>query len=1585
MQKRFSSWLALSVGGSDTVRQQYLLNMVLLGLAASGFLFGLVMAVLWALGRAPVLGMLAGLGVQPFYLLAYWLGRRGRVRLAAYVAATISFLVMVAVNYQLGLGHAVLIGYAIVTLAAGILIGTGAALLFTLLSIGAHLFIGAAQAAGSLLNPLSPDTTAVADGIALGLGLVVLVALNWLSSRELGGTLSRERELSAELRVRQAEWERPVIERTAELARANEQLRDEIAERERAEHENEERRRYLEGLLAAAPDAIVTLDARHRIVEWNPGAERLFGYSAEETIGRDIDDLVTGPDVFEEAIGFTRSVLSRKHVGPAETVRYRSDGSPVHVIVAGSPIVIRDELIGVVAVYTDITERVRAEEGQRKALAEALQATQALRESEERYRRLVETSPDAITVTDLRGKLIMANQRNAELHGCESVEELLDRDAFEFIAPEDRQRAMENARRTLETGSIRNVEYEMLRKDGSRYSAELSASLITDADGEPAAFIGVVRDITQRKQVEEALRRRAEELDVLQAIVLDITAAHDLPTLLQTIVERAALLLGAPGGGLYLCDAVREEARCVVSYNTPRDYTGTVLKYGDGAAGTVAQTGEPLIIDDYRAWSRRAPVYEEEQPFTAVLSVPMIWKGQVTGVIHVLRDVKGGCFTQTELELLTLFANHAAIAVENARLREQTQREITERRQAEETLRQRTAQLEALREVGLELTAQLDLDVLLRSVVSRAVELLGGTEGGLYLYRQEQDVLEWAVATDGARPPIGTVLRRGEGLSGRIRETGEPLIVDDYQHWEGRASVYEGYPFGSVVGVPVRWGPAGADAELLGVLIVSTDLVGVFSPADAELLSLLATRAAIAIRNTRLYEEAKRRALEQQMLREAALALTTTLDRNEVIDRILAQLQEVVPYDTASVQLLRTGPKQGQEDSSAPGRRGDYLEIVGERGFPNPEQILGITFDPSREDNPNREVVHTRASFIVADAPTVYEEFTRDPHAPAGIRSWLGVPMLVGERLIGMIALDKIEAGFYTEQHARLAEAFAAQAAIAVENSRLFQSEREQRELTEALEKAAAAVSSTLELDQVLDRILEQVERVVTGDAFNVMMIEGDIARAVRWLTRGRVERRYRQFAARVAKYPNLVRMVESGEPVVVSDSAIDPDWVVEEGWEWVRSYVGAPVQVTGSTVGFLSVYGTRAGQFGAADARRLQAFAGHAAAAIENARLYQQLRDHAELLEQRVKERTAELYAQYARLDAILRSTADGIVVTGVEGEILQTNLVAQRWLTQTLSPEEASRLQDAVRRVAARADEHPVDLIEMTGLDLELSGAPILEPMTGESPQLGSSEPGLSARGEPAAVVVVHDASHLKALERMKTRFVTNISHELRTPITTIKLYIHLMQRQPDKREEYLDVLAQEADHQAALVQDILQISHIDAGRLEMAPRPTSINELTETIVVSHRVLAQRRGLVLKHNPEEPGPIALVDPKRMTQVLNNLVENAIRYTPSGGTVTVSTGTREAERRTWATAVVADTGIGIPAAELPHVFDRFFRGEEPRTMQVSGTGLGLAIVKEIVELHGGRVAVESEVGVGSAFTVWLPLGERVYSEEGKL
>jgi GAF domain-containing protein len=1194
-------------------------------------------------------------------------------------------------------------------------------------------------------------------------------------------------------------------------------------------------------------------------------------------------------------------------------------------------------------------------------------------------------------------------------------------------------------------------------------------------------------DIKERRRAEEALRRRAEELAALQDTVLDITARRDLSTLLETTIRRAASLLNAPSGGLYLCDRDQKETRCVVSYNTLGDYTGTVLEYGEGAAGTVAQTGKPLIIDDYRTWDARAAVFEEEQPFTAVVSAPMIWQEEAIGVIHVLDRAEERRFTETDLDLLSLFANHAAIAVENARLLEVAD--------------QRVAELQAVRQASLQLTSTLELEPVLKTILQSALELVSADDAHVFLY--DNDQLEFGAALwngEHQQEPYDSV--RPHGLTYTVARTGERVVVSDAmsdplfadRKWEG-----------AIVGLPLTVG-----AEVQGVMNIAYERPHRFSDDELRVLELLADQAALAIRNARLYNETRGSALEQETLREAALSLTTALERDEVVERILAQLQRVVPYDTASVQLLQ----------------GDQLELVGGRGFPNLEELLGVTFDCNAKDNPNREVVLTRKPIILEDAAKVYEEFRREPHAQAVIRSWLGVPMLVGDRLIGMIALDKREPGFYGQEHAGLAEAFAAQAGVAIENAQLhqetvrqlaqtevlremmlaaastldfdqvldrtidvledamgieylglmrpdesgrfmighpsmlgfarpdgryrfpidqcvsgqvyqagepmilsdirqaevyaaadedvrsemavpvrigdkvvavlslessrldafneddlaffiavagqlgvamenaqlFEAEREQRQLSEALEEAAAAVSSTLELEQVLDRILEQVERVVAGDTFNIMLIRNEYAYVVRWrgYEKTGVADSISTYSVRLSEYPTLSRMSQTGRPILIPDTAEEDDWVLQEGWEWLRSCVAAPIQIGGTTVGFLNVDSTNPGQFSTDDARRLETFASHAATAIENARLYERLRDHAEMLGERVAERTAQLQAQYARLEAILDSTVNGIVVAGPGGELVLANPIAREWLTQSLSPEEADLLRRTLQDLANRAEENPEQVLELTGLDLQLRAANI-------------EESGVEGA---TAVVAIHDISHLKALDRMKSRFVSNVSHELRTPIATIKLFAHLMQKQPERWREYLEPLAQEADHQANLVEDILEISRVDAGRLEIKPEPTNLNELIEIVVVNHATRAREDGLTLEHQAVEPGPECLADPQRLIQVLDNLIDNALRYTPEGGKVTIATGEAEAEGRFWATVTIADTGMGIPADELPHVFERFFRGEKPRMMQTSGTGLGLAIVNEIAGLHGGRVTVESEVDAGSAFTVWLPLAQ---------
>ena len=293
-----------------------------------------------------------------------------------------------------------------------------------------------------------------------------------------------------------------------------------------------------------------------------------------------------------------------------------------------------------------------------------------LRESEERFRGIAERSVDGIVELDLEGRITYVSPSAKTVLGYEP-QEMVGTHIGRYVSESDFPKIAATMSTLLNGMNVTGLQGEVLRKDGTGVPAEVNAQPVF-RDGKVVGVQGIVRDITRQKQLEDELRRHVQELDSLHETLLEITGRRELPQLLNSIVERAARLLGAPSGALYLCNPKSREVRCVVAYNTMVNTVGVVLRYGEGAAGVIAETGKPLIIDDYRTWPGRAAVYEKDRPFGAVLSAPMIWQGRVTGVIHVLRyDTKR--FAQKDLGLLTMFANHASIAVENARLYDELQ------------------------------------------------------------------------------------------------------------------------------------------------------------------------------------------------------------------------------------------------------------------------------------------------------------------------------------------------------------------------------------------------------------------------------------------------------------------------------------------------------------------------------------------------------------------------------------------------------------------------------------------------------------------------------------------------------------------------------------------------------------------------------------------------------------------------------------------------------------------------------------------------------------------------------------------------
>jgi PAS domain S-box-containing protein/putative nucleotidyltransferase with HDIG domain len=539
-------------------------------------------------------------------------------------------------------------------------------------------------------------------------------------------------------------------------------------------------------------------------------------------------------------------------------------------------------------------------------------------------------------------------------------------------------------------------------------------------------------DATKHRQTEEALRQRAEELAALQATILEIAAPFDLPTQLNLVVERAVELLKASEGGLYLCDPERQEVRCVVSYKTVADYTGVVLKYGEGAAGVVAQTGKALVIDDYRTWLGRAVVFNMDMPFSAVLSVPMIWQGRLNGVIHVLEKSEFRHFSQTDLELLNMFASHAAIAVEHARLHDTAQREIAERRRTEEVLARRTNEMLELYNTSLEINSQQDVPTLLNSIVRRAAGLLNVNMGGLYLVEPDGQSLKLVVGYNLPEETIGTILKLGEGLSGLVAETGVPQMVANYEVWDQRSTAYDRFKFRRVLAVPLK-----IQNRIIGVIDANDDRdTTPFSEEDIRLMCLFADQAAIAVEKARLYGELQRDLAERKRAEKVQSALyrfseaaLTAQTLNELYSRIHAIVGELLPADNFFISL--------------------YDENAGLLHFPYHADQFDFVW-PSIKPGKSLSAYVLRTGEPVLATPAVFEQLLQTGEVElVGSRmlDWLGVPLKTSGKTTGVMAVQT-----YTSAE-RLGEAekdilvfVSTQVAMAIERKRAEEALRESEE-----------------------------------------------------------------------------------------------------------------------------------------------------------------------------------------------------------------------------------------------------------------------------------------------------------------------------------------------------------------------------------------------------------------------------------------------------------------------------------------------------------------------------------------------------------
>jgi len=353
------------------------------------------------------------------------------------------------------------------------------------------------------------------------------------------------------------------------------------------------------------------------------------------------------------------------------------------------------------------------------------------------------------------------------------------------------------------------------------------------------------------------------------------------------------------------------------------------------------------------------------------------------------------------------------------------------------------------------------------------------------------------------------------------------------------------------------------------------------------------------------------------------------------------------------------------------------------------------------------------------------------------------------------------------------------------------------------------------------------------------------------------------------------------------------------------------------------------------------------------------------------------ELSEDRSQLLAMLTSMVEGVMVLDYRGRVLQVNPALERMFGVTRAETRGRQFSELFRHPELTRLVSNV-LASRVGEEDEIVLAP-----SGRCLHIEASVAGGQRENEACVVLVFHDITELRRLENIRKDFVANVSHELRTPLTSIKGYVEALldggKDNPDTSVRFLDIILKQSDRLNLILEDLLQLSKIESGQVQFKREPLHIGSVVERTLAMIKPLADKKQHELISQVSSDLPLVHGDQERLVQVLANLVDNAIKYTPEGGQITV-TARRipAAENRTMPQLdgielSIADTGIGIPEQDRPRVFERFYRVEKARSRELGGTGLGLAIVKHIVEGHGGQVWVEGNRPTGSRFVVWLP------------
>ncbi len=945
----------------------------------------------------------------------------------------------------------------------------------------------------------------------------------------------------------------------------------------------------------------------------------------------------------------------------------------------------------------------------------------------------------------------------------------------------------------------------------------------------------------------------------------------------------------------------------------------------------------------------------------ADMVIPLQSGSHTLGVLVLENFSSSESFSVEDENLAVSLAQQTALALENARLF-----------QAAEV---RAGQLQALTHVAGELTASLRSDELIAALLGQLGSVLPFDTGTLWLRQGNSLTVAAARGFEDDHAMTGiSVNVEDSQLFREMAETGRPIYVPDVRV-DARFPTFSEPERIAWVGIPLV-----AKAELVGVIAVDKVEAAFYTDEHINAAATFAGQAAVSLENARLFEESERRAIElDQRSRRLALLnrlsgdLSASLDVEHILKLTMQDLISVLGIPRAVALLL------DEEDRCA-------VQVEVPATAANlPQMILPEQSPLFQRLQETRGIFHTSDAGQEPDLGGFYASFLAERET----RAMLVVPLISGANLHGWLALLSERDERFSLSEIELARTICNQAAVAMQNARLF---AETHRLTEDLERrviertadvtrehhnsqtllrVTSELSASLDVKLVLSRTLGVLNESLGAEQSAVLLSQNaaKLYQAGKNLTESKSGRAVLQTIAR--------DVLRKRAPVLLGDISREAHYAQPDEPDF-RSVLAVPLTLGEDLLGSLLLFHSQPDCFNEGQVQLVEAAARQIGIAINNADLFNLIRDQAENLGGMLREQQVEA----SRSRAILEAVADGVLVTDAENTINLFNASAGRVLKlearQVLgkSLESFSGLfgkaaSDWIQTIRAWSDNPAVySEGEIYAERLELDQGQVVEvhlaPVILRSEFLGT-------------VSIFRDITHEVRVDRLKSEFVANVSHELRTPLTSIKGYVDVMLMgaagELDPRmEHFLRIVRGNTERLGILVNDLLDVEKLDGGRAIFNFQAVDLRQISEEVIQDARQRAQEEKRLMQFALEMPNqlPAAHGDVERVRQILGSLVSNGYNYTPDNGKVIVCAAVNGGEIQ----VDVVDNGIGIPPEDQPRLFERFYRGEDPLVLASAGTGLGLAIARTLVEMHGGRIwfASSGVRGEGSVFSFTLPV-----------